>query len=66
MIFRRMKYLILDEADMLLDTKYENELRHILSQIPTERQTLLFSATMTENLINLQKKVLKDAYIYQV
>ncbi len=38
----------------------------ILSCLPAERQTLLFSATMTKSLIALQKASLSDAHVFQV
>ncbi|GMH40499.1 hypothetical protein BSKO_08403 [Bryopsis sp. KO-2023] len=63
--FSRVRFLILDEADRLLDVAFEKDLRRALKPLPMERQTLLFSATMTKSLIKLQKATLKDAYIYQ-
>lgn len=45
----------MDEADRLLDDTFAPQLRSVLSMLPTKRQTLLFSATMTQNLLRLQK-----------
>ena len=56
----------MDEADRLLETSFEPDLRAILSKLPAKRQTLLFSATMTKNLVALQTAVLRDAYHFQV
>lgn len=64
--FRRIKFLVLDEADKLLDVAFEEDLRRILSHLPAKRQTLLFSATMTKSLVRLQQAALKDAYVYKV
>ena len=56
----------MDEADRLLEASFEPDLRAILTELPAKRQTLLFSATMTKNLVALQKAVLHDAYHFQV
>lgn len=45
-----LKYLVLDEADELLNLGFEEQLHEILSYLPKERQTLLFSATMQERI----------------
>ena len=52
--------------DRLLEASFEPDLRAILTKLPAKRQTLLFSATMTKNLVALQKAVLPDAYHFQV
>ena len=56
----------MDEADRLLEASFEPDLHAILTKLPAKRQTLLFSATMTKNLVTLQKAVLHDAYLFQV
>lgn len=53
--FARLRVVVLDEADRLLDDTFAPQLRTILGVLPAKRQTLLFSATMTQNLIKLQK-----------
>lgn len=52
--FSRLRFLVLDEADRLLDVGFEKEMGGILKRLPQKRQTLLFSATMTQNLRQLQ------------
>jgi len=52
---KNARFLVLDEADRLLGTGFSSELRIILSCMPKTRQTLLFSATMTENLEEVKK-----------
>ena len=42
---RRVTYLVLDEADRMLDMGFEQQLRKIVSHIRPDRQTLMFSAT---------------------
>ena len=49
--FARCQFLVLDEADRLLESSFEAELRVILQFLPPRRQTLLFSATMTRSLV---------------
>jgi len=57
---------VLDEADRLLEPSFEAELAAVLGVLPAQRQTLLFSATMTQTLVELQGELLQDAYHFQV
>ena len=57
---RHVQYLILDEADRMLSMDFEEELHQILDELPTKRQTLLFSATMTSQVAKLQRASLVD------
>ena len=57
---RQVRYLVLDEADRMLSMDFEEELIEILDNVPTERQTLLFSATMTSQVQKLQRASLSD------
>ena len=57
---RALRYLVLDEADRLLNMDFENELDSILKAAPRERQTQLFSATMTSKVQKLQRACLTD------
>jgi len=52
---RNLKMLVIDEADRMLSMDFEKEISDIISLIPSERQTLLFSATMTSKVEKLQK-----------
>lgn len=50
-----IRFLVLDEADRLLDASFAKDLSFILDRMPAKRQTLLFSATMTANLDRLEQ-----------
>ena len=57
---RSLKFLIMDEADRMLSLDFEEHINTILSLIPRERRTFLFSATMTSKVAKLQKASLVD------
>ena len=57
---RDVEVLILDEADQMLDMGFIHDLRKILAQVPDERQTLLFSATMPKLIEDMAGKYLDD------
>jgi len=57
---RQVRYLVLDEADRMLSMDFEEELHQILDEIPDDRQTMLFSATMTSQVQKLERASLHD------
>jgi len=59
---RRVTYLVLDEADRMLDMGFEPQLRKIVGQIRPDRQTLMWSATWPKEVRNLANDFLKDYY----
>ncbi|XP_022130684.1 probable ATP-dependent RNA helicase DDX47 [Pieris rapae] len=57
---KALKYLVMDEADRILNMDFEVEVDKILRVIPRERRTYLFSATMTKKVQKLQRASLQD------
>ncbi len=55
-----IEYFVLDEADRMLDMGFIHDIRKIIAELPTKRQSLFFSATMPNNIVELSRKILKD------
>ncbi len=58
--FRSLEVLVLDEADRMLDMGFIKDVRRIVAALPTRRQTLLFSATMPDEIRRLTREILRD------
>ena len=56
-----LEMLVLDEADRMLDMGFSEEINEVLEFVPKKRQTLLFSATYTDDILHVSKTIQKDA-----
>ncbi|AMJ68211.1 DEAD/DEAH box helicase [Hymenobacter sp. PAMC 26628] len=58
--FDQIKYLVLDEADKMMDMGFSDDIFNIVRQLPKERQTLLFSATMPTKIREFSQQILHN------
>jgi len=56
----QVEFLVLDEADRMLDMGFINDIRKIVAKLPIKRQTLFFSATMPKDIAELAESMLRD------
>jgi ATP-dependent RNA helicase RhlE len=61
-----IELLILDEADRMMDMGFWPDVRRIITAIPGTRQTLLFSATMPEDVVRLALEIVREPKFVQV
>jgi superfamily II DNA/RNA helicase len=65
-VLNQVEYVVLDEADRMLDIGFLPDLQRILSYLPKERQTLLFSATFSPEIKRLAESYLQDPVTVEV
>ena len=53
---KRVRFMVLDEADRMLDMGFIDDIKRIISQTPKTRQTMLFSATMPDEIVQLSRR----------
>jgi ATP-dependent RNA helicase RhlE len=53
-----VKYFVLDEADRMLDMGFIHDIKKIIAKLPKKRQSLFFSATMPQNILDLSRQIL--------
>jgi ATP-dependent RNA helicase RhlE len=58
--FDRLEILVLDEADRMLDMGFLPDVRRILAKLPARRQTMLFSATLPQPIVQLSRDLLNN------
>ncbi|CAO3658955.1 unnamed protein product [Umbelopsis ramanniana] len=63
-VFKNLKALVIDEADRILEIGFEDEMKQIIKILPSERQTMLFSATQTTKVEDLARISLKKGPLY--
>jgi ATP-dependent RNA helicase DeaD len=64
--FENVKMVVLDEADEMLNMGFREDIESILSDMPKEKQTIFFSATMPKPILEMTKRYQKDPVIVKV
>lgn len=64
LMLHKIKYVVLDEADRMFDLGFRDDIRRILRRCPQDRQTLLLSATMPPEILNLAKKHMRKPIVH--
>lgn len=62
--YQRLQFLVIDEADRILDQGFEEDMHQIIKHLPKERQTILFSATQTRKVEDLARLSMKSNPVY--
>ena len=55
-----VKYVVLDEADEMLDMGFRDDIETIMLKVPEERQTVMFSATMSQDILDLSRRYMTN------
>lgn len=59
LVFNHLKFFVLDEADIMLDMGFIEDIEFIMSKTPRAKQSMLFSATIPERILHLAKRYMK-------
>ncbi len=64
--FEEVRMMVLDEADEMLDMGFREDIESVLADMPEDRQTILFSATMSKPIMSITKRFLNDPVLVKV
>lgn len=62
---KKVKFLVLDEADRLLEGTFDTQMKTIFAALPKTKQTLLFSATITDTLEKVKEVATNDVFLFE-
>lgn len=61
-----LKFIVLDEADRMLDMGFQDEMDQVMSALPEDRQTIFFSATFPKGIMKMSERFQKDALMVKI
>jgi ATP-independent RNA helicase DbpA len=61
-----LKFIVLDEADRMLDMGFQDEMDQVMSALPEDRQTIFFSATFPKGIMKMSEHFQKDALMVKI
>jgi ATP-dependent RNA helicase RhlE len=64
--FDGLEFFVLDEADRMLDMGFLPDVKRIIARLPQKRQTMMFSATMPQEILQLSKQILQNPATIQI
>lgn len=62
---KNVRFVVFDEADRLLSGAFDDQIKTIFGEIPKKRQTLFFSATITDTLLKAKEMAPNEVFVYE-